>query len=380
MRGRTGRHPVRAAVALVAAFVATTCVSYTASPFPERVRLPDLEGPYTLPSEMCGDYFVVDAWLNGTGPWPLLLDSGAGRTVLDPTVREATGIRWRADSLRIGEFEAFRFGVGELEMTALSAALGRDVVGILGHPVFAGTLMTWDPQQGAILLERGELDPEEDGVIRARDDHRPWVGSVIENDTAWVLIDTGSSRGLTLRDPERFEYLSPLTPTGARERFDGTHLVTSGRLASDARIGPLVIATPVVNNSVSVDLVGQEILRHTRITFDQRSDLIRFERVEGDHSIPIRSPGVRSSGYAVRPASVGAEVIEVFAGLAPEGIQVGDVILRVDGVRWTERGCPGTRASDGSAASTLDLQRGDSLFTLTAPVHVLHPLPEGNPQ
>ncbi len=376
--GGAAQEMIRRGWALAAVFLTTACVSYAASPSPERVRLPELEGPYTLPSEMCGGYFIVDGWLNGTGPWPLLLDSGAGRTVLDPTVREAAGIRWRADSLRIGEFEAFRFGAGELEMTALSSALGREIVGILGHPVFAGVLMTWDPKNRAILLERGELDRGMDGVFPARDDSRPWVGSVIGGDTLWVLIDTGSSRGLTLRNPERLDYLSPLTPTGARERFDGTHLVTSGRLATDARIGPLVVATPVVNNSVSVDLVGQEILEYARITFDQRNDLIRFERVNGDPSMLIPSPPVRSSGYAVRPGPSGAEVIHLFDGLAPEGIEVGDVIVSVNGVRWTERGCPGARPSDGDTPPTVEIQRGDSIFIRTIPVHILHGPPGGD--
>jgi hypothetical protein len=46
---------------------------------------------YVLPSEMCGDYFLVDAHINGKGPYPLLMDSGAGITLLDPKVMRETG-------------------------------------------------------------------------------------------------------------------------------------------------------------------------------------------------------------------------------------------------------------------------------------------------
>ena len=86
---------------LVLAFLGQACASGSISPFPDRVRLPGppdaaardgSQGEYVLPTRQCGDFFLVDAWVNGVGPFPLLLDSGAGRTVLDPAVLAAADV------------------------------------------------------------------------------------------------------------------------------------------------------------------------------------------------------------------------------------------------------------------------------------------------
>ncbi len=333
-------------------------------------------GTYELPTEMCGGYFIVDVWLDGKGPWPMLLDSGAGRTLVDPRVLDAAAVGSTTDSLRIGRFSAHDLRVESLEMTELSAALGRDVLGIVGHPVFRDVLQTWDVAAGRITLRHGSLDPGETGVWPTRPGDRPFVASVVETDTVWVLLDTGSSRGLTLRSLDRLQRTTPLETTGARVRVDGVHLVRTARVASDVRVGPIVVETPVVNNSVSVDLVGQEVLRFVRLTFDQRNDLVRFEAIDGRLHDPVRSPPVRSLGFAVHPAGAAGEVIHLFEGRAPPGLEVGDLVREIDGVAWGARGCrawPLGQADDTPPRDVdLTVQRGDSIFEVTAVEHRVH--------
>lgn len=340
----TRRAPFRIAGRVAAALAAVT-LGLTAcrtgsgsSPYPERVRLPSLEDPYVLPTESCGHYFIVEALVNGRGPYSFLLDSGAGRTMVHPDVLATVGAGRRIDSLTVGEFSAYDFGYDRLDTTELGAALGRPIDGILGHPVFAGALMTWDFPAGEIVLTPGELAPDGEGVVSARDDVRPFVRSRVGGTSRWILIDTGSSRGLTLRAPERLEMTSPLRPTGARARVDGIHIVRSGRLAGTARVGPMQIREPLVANSVSVDLVGQEVLRFFRITFDQRRKRVRFERPDTAVGAPIESAAVRSSGFALRPDTAWAEVIRVFREDLP--VREGDLILAVGGQEWRDRTCP----------------------------------------
>lgn len=337
--------------------------------------MPSLEASYLLPTEACGDFFVAEVHINGAGPWPFLLDTGAGRTMVDPDVlREARVVR-RVDSLRIGEFSAHDVGYGRLEMEELSAALGRRVEGILGHPVFAGTLVTYDYPAREVILQVGELSDDDEGVVATRADVRPFVRSDIGGRPRWVLIDTGSSRGLTLREPQMLAWESPMVATGARVRVDGVHLVRSGRLAGAASIGLIRVDRPVISNSVSVDLVGQEVLRHYRLTFDQRNDRLRIERPDTTLDVPVASPAVRTPGYAIRPRPDHAEVIHTWDAEVP--VLEGDRILAVAGQPWRDRSCGPPRVGPlpDPVSDTVELRvvRGADTLTVQAPRRVVHP-------
>jgi len=354
--------------------LATACGTGGGSPYPERVTLPSLEEAYLLPTESCGHFFIAQVMLNGEGPYDFLLDSGAGQTMVSPHVVREAGLGQRIDSLSVGEFRAFELGYDDLDMRELSAALGRRVYGILGHPVFAGTLMTWDFPAGTIELQVGELPASAEDVVAARDDRRPFVRSRVGGTARWVLIDTGSSRGLTLRRPEQLPLASPLETTGARARVDGIHLVHTGRIRGLSQIGLLQIEDPVVSNSVSVDLVGQEVLRFFRITFDQQNDRVRFEREDAPVSTPVGSSAVQTLGYAIRPDSAWAEVIHVFRDGTP--VRKGDRILEVNGTAWADRTCPVRRGGPAidPVADTVEVlvDRDGEQLRLAAPRWVAH--------
>ena len=353
----------------------SSCQTTGPSAYPERVALPTSEEPYVLPTSICGDYFLVDLWLNGDGPWSVILDTGAARTILDPDVVRAADLDGSIDSLRIGEYDAFDVGYGTLDMEELSVALGAPVYGILGHPVFAGTLVTYDYLEREVVLTPGALTADDPSVVAARQNARPFVRSTVGGTTRWVLLDTGSSRGLTLRNPGELPLSSPLTTTGARVRVDGVHLVQSGRVEGEAQIGLMRVAEPVVSNSVSVDLVGQEVLRHYRITFDQRNDLVRFERPEALLEEPVPSLGVRSRGFALQPLPSYGEVIHVWYPSSP--VETGDRVISFGDRPWSERTCPTTRIGDlaDPVADTLELTlvRGSDTLSVMAPRAVVHP-------
>lgn len=360
---------------ITSVLILAACTSTGTSSYPDRVTLPSLDEPYRLPAESCGNFFVAPVMLNGSGPYDFLLDSGAGRTVISPEVIREADLGRRIDQLSIGEFDAFEVGYGRLDMRELSAALGRRVYGILGHPVFAGTLMTWDFPEGAIDLQVGELSAEDPGVIDTRDNVRPFVRGTVGGTERWILIDTGSSRGLTLRSPEDLPMSSPLQATGARARVDGIHVVRTGRVEGMARVGMIRVEEPVVANSVSVDLVGQEVLRLFRVTFDQRNDRIRFERADAEVDAPVGSAAVRTAGYAIRPDSAWGEVISVFSEGSP--VREGDRIIEVAGTPWTARTCPTRRAGPVTdpLADTVQLVvvRDGQELTLSNPRRIVHP-------
>ena len=351
---------------LLLALLGQACASGSRSPFPDRVRLPgysepagqdESHGEYVLPTRQCGDFFLVDAWVNGEGPFPLLLDSGAGRTVLDPAVLTEAGIGNAMDSLRIGEFVAYGAGAGELEMTELSFALREPVMGILGHPIFAGGTITYDYPRGEIRLSREPLSPEDPGVVRARESSRPWVVGEAGGKRFWVLLDTGSSRGLSLVDLESWAGAESTVMTGASMRVDGLHPTYSARAREDFRVGPLVLKRPIAGNSVSVNLMGQQVLHRFAVTFDARNDLVRFRRPDGPVEAPLTSSPLTGSGFTVRPLGDKRVVQHVLPSSPADlaGLEAGDTILAVDGVPVDRLGCRARWAERAPEADTVSL-------------------------
>lgn len=300
---------------------------------PDRVKVPSMTERYVLPSEMCGDYFVVPATINGRGPYPLLMDSGAGSTLLDRRVIEETGARKKVDSLAIGEFKAFEFGFREHDMELLSAALGRRIDGILGHPVFNPLLLTYDFPGRELSIEVGSLDSTEAVRLRPGVD-RPYVRANVDSLAFWVLIDTGSSRGIVLDDLERFPLAVPPTLTGGRVRVNGLFRVETARLASDVLLGGLVLDNPFAARSASIHILGQQILHRFSLTFDHPSGLVRFSTPDSTVGTIPAAP-VRISDTVIDPLS--GRIEHVFNETS--GFEVGDVVLAINGVPFGERTC-----------------------------------------
>lgn len=339
---------------------------------PRQVTLGSLDRPFELPVERCGDYFIAQASINGGEPISLILDTGAGNTHLDPALARRLGLRDGVDSLSLGDFTARGVHYEPLDMTPFSGALGREVHGILGHPVFGSLTLTWDFPAGRLTVSTDTLPAEGPGIVTARRNPRPFVRSAVGTDTLWVLIDTGSSWGLTLRDPARLRLASPLRVTGARVRADGVHLTESGRIDGVVRVGPLRLADPVVNNAVGVDLVGQDVLRHFRITFDGRTGRIRFERPDAPVETPVTSAAVPVRGFALIPDLRSARVWWVDDAAHEAGLREGDEVVAVNGVPWAERGCPAAGEAPAVSSVRFRVRRDGQEFEVTVPVGLAH--------
>jgi predicted aspartyl protease len=113
----------------------------------------------------------VDVWVNGSGPYPMALDTGASTTVLSPAligltenVREipggVTGAAGRVPakaarvrSLRVGDAIDSDADVLLLDALApLNAALGTELMGIIGYSFLRHYRVTIDYPRGKVLL------------------------------------------------------------------------------------------------------------------------------------------------------------------------------------------------------------------------------------
>ena len=335
---------------------------------PERVVVPSVTESYVLSSETCGDYFVVQARINGKGPYPLLMDSGAGATLLDPRVIQETRANKSIDSLEIGKFKAFDFGIRSHEMDLLSAALGRRIDGILGHPVFNPLLLTYDYGSRQLSIAVGSLDSSESVGLR-KGVNRPYVRAEVDNRQFWMLVDTGSSRGLTLDDLTSFPLAAPPTRTGGRARVDGLHRVYTARLNTDLGLGGHSLERPFVTESASTHLVGQEVLHHFALTFDHPSGLMRFAALDST-VMPIQASPVRISNFLADPLT--GRIQHVFDETS--GFEQGDIVLAIDGVPFSARNCPPAHPHELSTDNRLvQLVRGVDTLTVVAENRYLMP-------
>jgi hypothetical protein len=334
-----------------------------------------------LPMQTCGDYFIADTMINGKGPFPMLLDTGAGTTVISPAVSEQIdSSRWLKD-LRIDRFAASgKIPCKVQEIDHLSRALGMKIEGILAYGVFEGVLLTYDYPAQQIRVQKGSFDAAtlaSDEVVPTSDGTRPFIRASADGVDFTVLIDTGSSRGLTIKKLKRFQFRESLRPTGARMRINGLFIVESGRLQGDMKLGPLTLRQPVLNSSVSANLVGQDILRDFVITFDQVNHRARFQANGDAIDTPIEFAPLYGSGIVTAPRDDRLIVRRVFEGSAAEGagIQIDDQILSINGTKLSERGCRHLEHDPvgGPKETIMQIMRGEELLEIQFDTQVLVP-------
>jgi len=357
-------HAIRVALGVAIVFTIVS-LGRCATPPPEitltgaRSAAIDATTVAVLPTEDCGDAFLAWVTVDGFGPYRMLLDTGAGVTTITPRVAKQIGSRSRIGLLEIGGFRASgRIPCHERDLTQISRALGSEIDGIVGHPVFHGVVIVYDFPAREVRVHDGRLDAADDGVVPTSRGNRPFIGGLVGDRKIDILIDTGATRGVTLTDLEEYAFVSPLRPTGARVRIDGVHILHSGRLADDLVMGAFTIATPVVHDSVSVNLLGQEAMRGFAVSVDKTNALARFEPSVATGASPIEVASYFGLGLALEPGPDAYEIIDVFDDTpgAAAGIRAGDGLVSIDGIPMSERGCrnPGAELSELSCTIRRD--------------------------
>lgn len=334
-----------------------------------------------LPMHTCGDYFIADALINGVGPFRMLLDTGAGTTVISPTVADRVDSSSRLRQVRIDRFVAN--GIIPCitrDIDHLSRALGMKIDGILSYGVFKGVLLTYDYPRRQIRVRPGGFDATTMAsaeVVPTSSGDRPFVRAHADGVDFTVLIDTGSSRGLTIEKLERFDFQQPPRPTGARMRINGLFVVESGRLKADMKVGPLTLRQPILNSSVSTNLIGQRVLRDFILTFDQIHHRVRFHRPDQSLESPIEFSPLYGSGLVTAPRDDHLIVRRVYAESAAEdaGVLIDDEILVINGTKIADRGCRHLEFDPVPGAKEMRMQilRGDEIIEIQFDTQVLVP-------
>jgi Aspartyl protease/PDZ domain len=333
--------------------------------------------------------------INGTGPFRVVLDTGAASAALLVTrvVRQlalpdegrarvlgATGeileegvrIR-RVDKMEIDGAEFGDFPAAEIP------ELPRGFDGLLGGALFGDCLLTIDYPARRVRVRPGAL-PDPDGreyLPLAPGTMLPITNLTVGPVQAAAVIDSGSEGGLSLTSAVARDLAFSHGPVDgvSAQTVGAVYRTRVGRMAGDVALGQHVFRRPVVyvTSSRERTRIGAQVLTHFAVTFDRRRNVVRFER---DAPGPILFPPVRTPGFTLTTTGTGVFVDDVIPGTptAALDIQRGDRLLAVEGRGVTELSGDGlARMVSERRTLALVLLRGERRIELTVPVVDLVP-------
>jgi hypothetical protein len=237
-----------------------------------------LVGAPTLP--------LVQVWINGEGPYRMLVDLGANVSLLRRNVVDAARAivlvdRPTSDIVRVA---TLRLGALELQDVTLAAYDELDVDGVLGYNVLQHASFTLDFPGQSLVFHRRAL-PLPDGrtihpyVLHGR---LPYLVARVGSDSLLLNLDTGAAEVMTVPSAleSRLRWQAP--PTAGRATFNnqtGRTVVREGRLADTVRVGHFTLAQPLVfiNPDAEDAWLGAASMNRGRWTFDPRQRRLQIE-------------------------------------------------------------------------------------------------------
>lgn len=284
-------------------FILLPLVAFAGRPAEVPSTLGAQERGVTIPMIDFGGRPVVELLINGKGPFPFVLDTGAVRTVINselarelqlPQMESDADRRHGTATVLIADVRLD--GIAFRNVPALSTPSTRQLlkgpgapVGVLPVSIFAGQLVTLDYPRKSISIQRGALPPADREVIfeYGPEQQFPEVPITIGGREIRVILDTGSGYGLML--PTRFAtqlaLTSPPARSGTAKTHSGEYPIDRGRVDGRVRLGRYDIDPTVLFTDVRAwlsaeprGLLGYGVLKDFVVVLDTASRRIRLER------------------------------------------------------------------------------------------------------
>ncbi len=304
---------------------------------------------------------VVEAMINGHGPYRLIVDSGAPCLLVSEALNEALdlpgppgipkGTKVVARSAHgskgvpavVAQVESLQIGDATFTglftiASPLPAGLAAD--GVAGMGIFRECLMTIDYPAGRFELAHGGLDAGQPDVLTYTTPSQPGSHPVIElffNGAPHPFVmDTGMNRWLTVPEAsvQGATYLYGPVEGPRLRTVDTTTRFRVARLEGALGVGPHSIIDPIVTLDTDdrQSVIGSRALEHFVVTFDQLDDggRVRLHRPAGT---PVQVPARRVLGFELEPRDGHWFIGQVLDGAPAHdtGVQSGDRVMAVAG-------------------------------------------------
>jgi len=325
--------------------------------------------PVRVPAQLIANFFFVESAQADGKTYRFMVDTGSSVTYVSSTLagalrkKERRGTPPRTLPVRgangreveLPAITLHRFRIGEAyfddvpavvyDFSEFSAHVGLKIDGIIGFPLFRDTLLTLDYPAARLEIAPNPVvapppvrQPRTSVIAYNRERATPHIPVQMDNESFFVLIDSGSDGGLALNPAG----LHPRFTHGPRigmivSSLDGDKRQLVGRLEQSITIGSQLVMQPVVDLTEQLSSLGGELLRHFRITFDQQRHLVTLVRSTDG---PVEMPGRRSTGLSFRRFPNYWRLLAVVPD-TPNGklpVEPGDLCVRINGElveHWT---------------------------------------------
>lgn len=377
----------------ILAFAAVTAHAPVAGPAAEPQPRCELAGDsVAVPMRLENGRIFLDVRVNGQGPFPFILDTGAHGSVFDSAFAQEVKLPLGAAS-RVGSpggagLQARRTTVDRLEIGGLTVRESPGMVfaglpfprgtssprGVLSPYRLGDLLVTLDYPRGQVVFRRGALPPPDGREVFGWDpaEGLPLVPIDVAGHPLRVHLDSGAQDGLSL--PAALETALPLstpvTEVGRARTVDRELVVRGAQLAGAVTLGRYTVENPsvaFVDMLADIGNVGPPILAQFAITIDPVNSRLRLA---GPADGRLRAPAPRPRRYGIRFTSLDASPL-VVAGVDPgspaakAGLREGDTIVGMNGDPVD--GLAGDRRAAALRGSPLSLRvrRGGETIELT---------------
>lgn len=315
-----------------------------------------LDQRVSLPAEMVNGVLLVEATINGAGPFRLLVDSGCSASIISPAVAVAADVRTSEDPLYVetvnslatpglvpyvtldtlelggARFEGVAAGVVSLELQSKIAGVRID--GILGYSVFSEVFLTLDFPHRRVQLSSTfpqDLPPVRSEVPVKEISAVPYVTVNFQGHDFDLMLDTGANGSLELDvdAAARLDWKVEPRPAGLVAAVGSTGRDWLGRLSGEATLGRITQPEPIISVGRGGARIGTAFLRTLCVVISRAQDTVWFC---ADSTAPLPSPAKRSVGLSLLADSAGWRV----AGTIPESpaekaaVAPGDLVAAIE--------------------------------------------------
>ena len=244
---------------------------------------------------------IVEAYINGKGPYKFVVDTGASGTMVTAALAKALKLPQigtvlvsapnNPNPIRAPQHRIRKFVVGDITFFRQSATaildedfarrLGAD--GILSAADFRGYLVTFDYRKRQMLLTPGKL-PEPDGenvLDFTRRELIPGVYLQVAGERVFCHLDSGSPFYIALpgRMLQTLDFEQAPKLIGEAGSITGTFAVYQAKISGDISFGKYLLSNPTVQvmDKMPYGNLGYRFFRDYLITFDFRQSRVRLQ-------------------------------------------------------------------------------------------------------